>query len=138
MIERQSNDGVVRDQAFWKKLAANQIDWYGKPFVPWWDKDWNIQQTAHTLVRIWWKAEHEFDLLNEYELPAAKQMYYRLSYLNADELQLLRDKYYRPENHPLGDKHLTGKYNKTTDEIRQWRLTILRKLSAYQDKPKGE
>lgn len=134
---RDDEDDVVRDQQFWQQFEAEKIDWYGKPFVPWWHRDWEVQQVVSTLVHIWWKAEHEFDLLNEYELPAAKQMYYRLSYLNADELQLLKDKYYRPENHPLGDKHLTGKYYKSTDEIRQWRLTILRKLSTYKGKPKG-
>lgn len=105
---------------------------------PLYKQPWTNRFAAQVLTHLWWRVEKQFDSLSDYELQEAKQLYYRLSYLNVDELELLRDKYFRPENHPLGDQHLTNKYHKTTDEIRQWRLTILRKLSAYQDKPKGE
>lgn len=103
---------------------------------PLYEQTWDGRYTAQVLIHIWWPAENEFDLLNDVQLLQAKQLFYRLSYLKDEELQFLKDKYYREANHPLGDQYLTDKYQMSKESLREWRLRLLDKLRPYRENPK--
>ncbi|MGJ3947222.1 hypothetical protein [Levilactobacillus brevis] len=97
--------------------------------------DWPNRFAVRLMVRLWWRAEHDFSSLDEYAMKQAKQLYYRLSYLNDDELELLRLKYFRRENHPLGDAVVAEHYQMPCKEFRVWRLAVVEKLEPYRSNP---
>lgn len=97
--------------------------------------DWPNSFAVRVMVRLWWRAEHEISSLDEYAVKQIKQLYYRLSYLSDSELELLRRKYYRHENHPLGDAVVAEYYRMPLKEFRIWRLQVVAKLEPYRSKP---
>ncbi|WP_461244930.1 hypothetical protein [Secundilactobacillus muriivasis] len=131
-----SFDGVVRDKAFWEKFEAVKLNWDGTPHTDWWDEDWEPRQAAHFMVRMWYQAENEFSTLEGYGLAQAKQLFYRLSYLDKPELEMLHRKYCRKAPQPVSDKDMAALYDMDPKQFREWRLSVVEKVCKYRSTPK--